>query len=119
MTTIIGGTTGIAPAQWTTAGRPSSPQRGQFGMNTTTNNLEWWDSTTSTWLQLSQPAGYSVNYLVVAGGGGGGRGRLLSHSNSPWVRQFGKTSDKGLPPANFIQTIMQDAIENKGKPYNF
>jgi len=55
----------------TTAERPSG-QPGLIRQNSTTGNPEWWDATTSTWLQFSQPAGYSVNYLVVAGGGGGG-----------------------------------------------
>jgi hypothetical protein len=56
----------------TTAQRPSSPTTGMVRMNTTTLNPEWYDTSTSSWLQFSQPAGYSVSYLVVAGGGGGG-----------------------------------------------
>lgn len=55
----------------TTAQRPTGSQ-GLVRLNSTTGNPEWWDATTSSWLQFSQPAGYSVNYLVVAGGGGGG-----------------------------------------------
>jgi hypothetical protein len=55
----------------TTAQRPTGAT-GLIRQNSTTGNPEWWDATTSTWLQFSQPAGYSVNYLVVAGGGGGG-----------------------------------------------
>ena len=55
----------------TTAQRPTGAS-GLIRMNSTTSNPEWYDTTTSTWLQFSQPAGYSVNYLVVAGGGGGG-----------------------------------------------
>jgi hypothetical protein len=55
----------------TTAQRPTGAQ-GLVRLNITTGNPEWWDSTTGTWLQFSQPAGYLVNYLVVAGGGGGG-----------------------------------------------
>jgi hypothetical protein len=58
----------------TTAQRPVTPAQGMARFNSTTNNMEWYDATTSTWLQFSQPAGYSVNYLVVAGGGGGGQG---------------------------------------------
>lgn len=57
----------------TTAQRPAG-QSGLIRQNSTTGNPEWWDATTSTWLQFSQPAGYTVNYLVVAGGGGGGQG---------------------------------------------
>lgn len=57
----------------TTAQRPTGAA-GLIRQNSTTGNPEWWDATTSTWLQFSQPAGYSVNYLVVAGGGGGGQG---------------------------------------------
>jgi len=55
----------------TTAQRPTG-QSGLIRQNSTTGNPEWYDSTTSSWLQFSQPAGYSVNYLVLAGGGGGG-----------------------------------------------
>lgn len=55
----------------TTAQRPTGAA-GLIRVNSTTGNPEWWDATTSQWLQFSQPAGYSVNYLVVAGGGGGG-----------------------------------------------
>jgi hypothetical protein len=55
----------------TTAQRPTGAT-GMIRQNSTTGNPEWWDATTSTWLQFSQAAGYSVNYLVVAGGGGGG-----------------------------------------------
>lgn len=55
----------------TTAQRPTGAA-GLIRQNSTTGNPEWWDATTSTWLQFSQPAGYLVNYLVVAGGGGGG-----------------------------------------------
>lgn len=55
----------------TTAQRPTG-QAGLIRQNSTTGNPEWFDTTTSTWLQFSQPAGYLVNYLVVAGGGGAG-----------------------------------------------
>lgn len=54
----------------TTAERPTGAA-GLIRQNSTTGNPEWWDATTSTWLQFSQPAGYSVSYLVVGGGGGG------------------------------------------------
>ena len=56
----------------TTAQRPGSPAFGMFRANTDTGNPEWYDPSTSSWQKFSQPSGYSVNYLVVAGGGGGG-----------------------------------------------
>lgn len=56
----------------TTAQRPTG-QAGLIRQNSTTGNPEWFDTTTSQWLQFSQPAGYLVNYLVVAGGGSGGQ----------------------------------------------
>ena len=70
----------------TTAQRPAGAA-GRVRQNSTTGNPEWWDATTSTWLQFSQPAGYTVQYLVVAGGaggcgGGGGAGGLLSGSST-------------------------------------
>ena len=49
----------------TTAERPASPTTGMIRMNSTTSNPEWYDTTTSSWLQFSQPAGYSVNYLAI------------------------------------------------------
>ena len=58
----------------TTAQRPTGAT-GLIRQNSTTGNPEWWDATTSQWLQFSQPVGYSVNYLIVAGGGGGGGGQ--------------------------------------------
>ena len=74
----------------TTGQRPAVPASGMVRMNSTTSNPEWWDATTSSWLQFSQPAGYLVNYLIVAGGGsggkyyggGGGAGGLLNASTS-------------------------------------
>lgn len=58
----------------TTAQRPSVPASGMIRMNSTTGDPEWYDAITATWKKFSQPAGYSVNYLVVAGGGGAGGG---------------------------------------------
>ena len=57
----------------TTAQRPTGAA-GLIRQNTTTGNPEWYDTTTSTWRQFSQPAGYSVDYLIASGGGGGGGG---------------------------------------------
>ena len=69
MTVYIGGTTGIAPPSWDTAGRPSSPANGQMGWNTTLAQLEVW--TGVSWQTIASTA-YTVDYLIVAGGGGGG-----------------------------------------------
>jgi hypothetical protein len=55
----------------TTAQRPTGAA-GLIRQNSTTGNPEWYDVSTSSWLPFSQNSGYSVNYLVVAGGGGGG-----------------------------------------------
>jgi hypothetical protein len=62
----------------TTAQRPTGAS-GLIRQNSTTGNPEWYDATTSQWLQFSQPAGYTVNYLVVAGGGGGGSGLVTTY----------------------------------------
>lgn len=40
MSVIIDGTNSITPAQWTTAGRPSSLTVGQSGWNTTLSSFE-------------------------------------------------------------------------------
>ena len=74
MPIVLNGTTGIANATWTTGTRPSSPVAGQMGYNSTIGSPEWWDATTSNWIKFSDPAIYSVEYLVVAGGGGNGVG---------------------------------------------
>jgi hypothetical protein len=80
----------------TTAQRPSVPASGMIRQNSTTGNPEWYDTTSSQWLQFTQAAGYSVNYLVVAGGasgaatgassagssGGGGAGGLLTSTTT-------------------------------------
>jgi hypothetical protein len=72
----------------TTAQRPTGAS-GLIRQNSTTGNPEWYDTTSSSWLQFSQAAGYSINYLVVGGGaggggynngGGGGAGGLLASS---------------------------------------
>jgi len=55
----------------TTGQRPAGAF-GEIRANSTTGNPEWYDPSTSQWQQFTQPAGYTVNYLVVAGGGGGG-----------------------------------------------
>jgi hypothetical protein len=55
----------------TTAQRPAGAT-GLIRQNSTTGNPEWWDATTSQWLPFSQNAGYTINYLVAAGGGGSG-----------------------------------------------
>jgi hypothetical protein len=58
----------------TTAQRPSVPASGMIRQNSTTGNPEWYDTASASWLTFSQNSGYSVSYLVVAGGGGGGYG---------------------------------------------
>jgi len=67
----IYGTTALTIPVGTTAQRPT----GAFGMiraNTTTGYPEWYDSSSSSWVQFNQGAPYTVEYLVVAGGGSGG-----------------------------------------------
>ena len=56
----------------TTGQRPGTPATGMFRMNSTTGNPEWYDAVNSVWTIFGQPATYSVDYLVVAGGGAGG-----------------------------------------------
>jgi hypothetical protein len=68
MPVYIGGTSGIAPPSWDTAGRPSSPLNGQMGWNTTLGLLECWTGT--TWTQVTSQL-YAALYLIAAGGGGG------------------------------------------------
>ena len=54
----------------TTAERPTGAE-GLFRFNTTTGYPEWYDTSSSSWLNFYQPKP-SVEYLVIAGGGGGG-----------------------------------------------
>ena len=73
MPSYIGGTTGVAPAQWTTAGRPSSPLNGQLGWNTTLSQLEVYNGTVfngagayvSTYIDQSALLSGSQTSLVV------------------------------------------------------
>ncbi len=101
MPIVLNGTTGITqpsvtgafqlPAG-TTAQRPGSPTAGMIRLNTTTGNPEWYDSFTGTWLNFTQSASYSVEFLVVAGGasgsnangggGGGGAGGYISSTST-------------------------------------
>ena len=96
----------------TTAQRPTG-QAGLIRQNSTTGNPEWFDTTTSQWLQFSQPAGYLVNYLVVAGGGGGsvnsggggGAGGLLMtsatlSSGTSYTITIGAGGAGGVAPTN-------------------
>jgi hypothetical protein len=55
----------------TTAQRPGAPATGMYRMNTTTEEPEWYDINTSSWIRFSGGS-YSIEYLAVAGGGGGG-----------------------------------------------
>ena len=59
-------TTG-AMQTWTTATRPASPVAGQFGFNSTINDVEFYNG--SSWSPIVYT--YPIDYLVVAGGGGG------------------------------------------------
>ena len=58
---------------WTTATRPSSPVTGTQGYNTTTGQIEVYNTTYAIWSAASTAPFYAIDYLVVAGGGGGGR----------------------------------------------
>ena len=63
---------GNITASWTTAGRPASPSDGQFGLNTTLSQMEWYSASSSSWVSFSEGVQYAVQFLVIAGGGGGG-----------------------------------------------
>lgn len=56
----------------TTAQRPSAPVTGEYRMNSTTSEPEWYDATTSTWVPFGS-RDYQIEFLLIAGGGGGGR----------------------------------------------
>lgn len=74
-TLSLSNTNGLTNATWTTATRPSSPSTGQQGYNTTTNQIEVYNSTYNNWVNAGTSPIYSSSYLVVAGGGGGGNDR--------------------------------------------
>ena len=56
---------------WATSGRPSSPTAGQTGFNSTLGSPEWYDATSSIWVQYANPTPYVVSVMIIAGGGGG------------------------------------------------
>ena len=68
----IYGTTALTIPVGTTAQRPGTPATGMIRMNTTTGFPEWYDTSSSNWIQFNKGIPYSVTYLVVAGGGGTG-----------------------------------------------
>lgn len=67
------GTTALTIPVGTTGERPGTPANGMIRMNTTTGYPEWYDTTTSNWVQFNQSKPFLLDYLVIAGGGGGGR----------------------------------------------
>ena len=59
----------------TTAQRPVGPSNGITRFNSTLNRMEYYDSSTVSWMSLnSTPSGttITVEFLLLAGGGGGG-----------------------------------------------
>jgi hypothetical protein len=69
MSIILSGQVGETPAQWTTSTRPSSPNTGQYGYNTTTGALDIYNG--SSWASILMPTsqGTSGQYLQSAGAG--------------------------------------------------
>jgi hypothetical protein len=68
MTIILSGANGETPAQWTTSGRPATPNTGQYGYNTTLNALEYYNG--SSWVGsngLLTAAVQTSNFTAVAG----------------------------------------------------
>ena len=45
MSLTLDSETGVVLASWTTETRPSSPEVGTMGYNTTLNQVEFWDGT--------------------------------------------------------------------------
>ena len=92
----VGGnsTSGIILPSGTTAERPASGQAGQIRFNTTTGEMEFWSSTSSTpqWRSIKDGPlmAFALQYLVVGGGGagagqmsgGGGAGGLLQGTDT-------------------------------------
>ena len=84
-------TSGIILQPGTTFERPASGQAGQIRFNTTTGEMEFWSSTSSTpqWRSIKDGPlmAFALQYLVVGGGGagtgqmsgGGGAGGLCRH----------------------------------------
>ena len=79
----LNSSTGLAIATWTTGTRPSSPVTGQVGYNTTTGQLEIFN-TVGGWVNAGTTGiQYTANYLVIAGGGGGGGSVVVGGSSIP------------------------------------
>jgi hypothetical protein len=53
MTLTIGSKTGVIVPNWTTGTRPSAPELGQQGWNSTLGQYEIWNGT--TWYQITPP----------------------------------------------------------------
>jgi hypothetical protein len=77
MALTLDGTAGLILPSWTTEGRPTSPQNGQMGLNTTLGYIEWYRADQATWYPVYSSLApilntITVDYLALAGGGGGG-----------------------------------------------
>ena len=94
MSVVLNGTNGINNAQWTTAGRPSSPTAGQQGYNTTLNQWEVWNGT--SWIQVV--AGTSTNSIRTRAFTTGTTYTVSSDVKSFYVLVYGATG--GLNGAN-------------------
>ena len=100
----VGGnsTAGIILPSGTTAERPASGQAGQIRFNTTTGEMEFWSSTSTTpqWRNIKDGPflAFAMQYLVVAGGGagagqlsgGGGAGGLLQNTTGTYQLAYGE-----------------------------
>ena len=69
MSLTVAGTDYVLMPVGTTGQRPTTPAAGMTRYNSTTTLLEYYNGT--NWINASN--GYSVDYLVVAGGGGSGK----------------------------------------------
>ena len=72
---VFSGTGSVTIPVGTTAQRPSSPTNGEIRFNTTTGEPEWYDSSSSQWVNFQNGKPYSAEYVIVAGGGGGAGNR--------------------------------------------
>lgn len=96
---------------WTTAGRPTNPQSGQMGYNSTLGYIEWYAGING-WTPIYSPSGLYVDYLIVAGGGGF-QGSVSGYTSGGYISGRVNTIDKFSFTADGNATDVADLTQGR------
>lgn len=56
---------GTTVSSWTTSTRPTNPNNGQMGFNTTLGYIEWYSTTSNTWSAVGAGGGLSQTTAII------------------------------------------------------